>query len=169
MQSTILIRPFTPADAHFCHRTRTAAYRELFVDELGAATAAAAAEAYQPDDYIRMARDHECFIIEQGDIPVGFFTIKQHDPATAEIPLIYLDLNHLNKGLGSAALRFAENWLHTHWPAVRELFVDTMIPGYNADFYRKLGFREKEPVSCSFPGVTVPALRLSKQLPPSDE
>jgi GNAT superfamily N-acetyltransferase len=158
------IRKFIPSDADFCHRTRSVAYRELFRDELGAETAEASASAYQPDDYITMAQDHECFIVEQNDLPVGFFTIRQHNPATAEIPLIYLDLNHLHKGLGSACVRFVEDWVCSHWPTVRELFVDTIIPGYNAGFYRKMGFSETGDVACCFPGVSVPALRLRKDL-----
>ncbi|UCD38480.1 MAG: GNAT family N-acetyltransferase [Fidelibacterota bacterium] len=164
MDSDITFRKFTPADAPFCHRTRSAAYGKLFVDELGADTAAAATRAYRPDDYLRLARLQECFIVEQQNIPVGFFTLCRHAPETAEIPLIYLDLHHLHKGLGSACIRFAEDWIHSHWPAVRELFVDTIIPDYNAGFYRKLGFSPAGNVPCHFPGVCVPALRLSKDL-----
>jgi GNAT superfamily N-acetyltransferase len=162
------IRPFTPSDAHFCHRTRSAAYTKLFLDELGADIAEAAANAYQPEDYLRLAEEQECFIVEQQDTPVGFFTIKQHDETTAEIPLIYLDLNHIHEGLGSACVRFVEDWIRSHWPTVRELFVDTIIPGNNSDFYRKMGFGETGDVACCFPGVSVPALRLSKELPRSD-
>jgi GNAT superfamily N-acetyltransferase len=165
----VRIRPFTPADAPFCHRTRSAAYRELFIAELGADTAEAAANAYRPDDYLRMAQDHECFIVELDESPVGFFTIKQHDPATAEIPLIYLDLDHLHQSLGSTCICFAEDWLRTHWPAVRELFVDTIIPGYNTGFYQKLGFTPSGSVCCEFPGVAIPALRLKKELSASGD
>ncbi|MFC1484684.1 GNAT family N-acetyltransferase [Candidatus Neomarinimicrobiota bacterium] len=164
MAVNITFRTFIPSDAPFCYRTRSAAYTQLFRDELGAETAEAAAHAYQPDDYIRIAQDHECFIVEQQDTPVGFFTIKQHNPATAEIPLIYLDLDHLHEGLGSACIRFAEDWVRSHWPTVRELFVDTIIPGYNAGFYQKIGFTPSGNVSCCFPGVSVPALRLRKDL-----
>ncbi|MFC1620401.1 GNAT family N-acetyltransferase [Candidatus Neomarinimicrobiota bacterium] len=160
----ITFRKFTPADADFCHRTRSAAYTDLFRDELGAETAEAAAHAYQPDDYIRMAREQECFIVEQQATPVGFFTIRQHDPTTAEIPLIYLDLDHLREGLGSACIRFVEDWIRSYWPTVRELLVDTIIPNYNVGFYQKIGFTPSGNAVCGFPDVTVPALRLRKDL-----
>ena len=158
------MRAFEPRDAEFCFRLRSNAFIRRFNRELSPDAIAAGVNAYLPTDYIRMAKEMEFFIVEDDGVPVGFLTIKRTNATTAEIPLIYIDLNHTGKGIGKACIRFVEQWLASNWPDVSTLFLDTIIPQYNGGFYERVGFVATEHTFCDFPDMRVKALRLSKQL-----
>jgi len=100
----------------------------------------------------------------QDGTPIGFFNLKQMDQSTAELPLIYLDLDHLGRGIGAACLDYIEKWLLENWSEVNTLIVDTIIPKYNCGFYLKVGFEPRESTYCEFSGQKIKALRLVKKL-----
>ncbi len=160
----ISVRRFRDSDAHFCFRTRANAFQTLFKDEIGEEAAAAAINSYQPSDYTRIARDTEFFIVEVDERSAGFFIIRRIDPRTAELVLIYLDAEFISLGLGRFCCNYLERWIARNWKEVTELYVDTVIPRYNGQFYEKMGFQQTKTVVCHFPGVPVAAIRLVKKL-----
>jgi len=158
------IRKFIPEDANFCFKTRTNPFIQKFSGELSSEAISAGVNAYMPDDYIRMAEEMEFFIMEEDEKSIAFFTIKKIDKTTAEIPLVYIDLNYLGNGIGKACLQYVEDWIITNWKEVKELFVDTVIPEYNGGFYIKAGFVPTGETTCNFPDMSLKALRLTKKL-----
>lgn len=159
-----LFRCFQTHDAEFCYNTRRSAYVHEFPGELSPQEVTAAMNAYSPADYIRMAEHMPFFIVESNNKRVGFFTLKRLDMHTAEIPLVYISLDSIGKGLGSACITFIEKWIPENWPDIRLLIVDTIIPKYNSGFYQKVGFTSGEHVFCKFGELKVNAVRLMKQL-----
>lgn len=157
-------RFFRPDDAVFCFRLRSNAFIQKFYGELTGEEVAAAVNAYMPDDYIRMARENPIFIVEKDDTQIAFFRLKRIDESTAELPLIYIDLDRLGAGIGSACVEYMEQWLQENWPEVDTLIVDTVIPKYNSGFYQKAGFEPGESTQCEFLGRKLKALRLRKKL-----
>jgi GNAT superfamily N-acetyltransferase len=162
----VRIRTFTDGDAEFCYQVRNRAYRVEFRHELSPQEIAAATNAYLPADYVRMSRDGKVFVVEEGQEPVGFFTLKRTGPTRAELPLIYLDSEHMGKGIGRRCIAYLEDWIRSNWSEVSTLFVDTIIPDYNGGFYRKAGFTQVGETVCPFPEGGVPAIRFEKQLIP---
>lgn len=158
------IRPFQDTDAAFCFRVRSRAFIQKFYGELTPQEVTTAVNSYLPEDYLRMARETTFFIVEQDGTPIGFFNLKQMDQSTAELPLIYLDLDHLGRGIGAACLDYIEKWLLENWSEVNTLIVDTIIPKYNCGFYLKVGFEPRESTYCEFSGQKIKALRLVKKL-----
>ena len=157
-------RPFQPDDAVFCFRLRSSAFIRKFYGELTGAEVAAAVNAYMPDDYIQMARENPIFIVEKDGTPIGFFNLKRKDQSTAELPLIYIDLDCLGGGIGSACVDYMEKWLKENWLEVDTLIVDTVIPKYNSGFYKKAGFEPGESTYCEFLDRKLKALRLIKKI-----
>jgi GNAT superfamily N-acetyltransferase len=157
-------RRFAPEDAEFCFKVRSAAFIIEFYGELSPQEVAACVNCYMPSDYMRMATTQQVFVCEQDGQRIGFFTLKRHDRQRAEMPLLYLDLRHLRKGTGSAALRYAEEWIRVNWREVTTFLVDTVIPKYNGGFYQKAGFLQTEEVGCEFGGLKVKALRFTKRI-----
>ena len=158
------IRPFQADDAESCFRLRSNAFIQKFYGELTPEEVAAAVNAYMPNDYIRMAQETAFFIVEEDGSPIGFFNLKRKDKTTAEVPLIYLDLDSLSGGIGSACIDYIEKWLAENWLEVNTLVVDTVIPKYNSGFYKKVGFKPSEFTYCEFLGQKLKALRLVKKL-----
>ena len=158
------IRKFKPDDAETCFRLRSNAFIQKFHNELSLQEIASAVNAYMPIDYIRMAEEMPFFIVEENDRISGFFNLKQKDARTAELQLIYIDLDTLGKGIGSACIDYIEGWLSSNWKEVNKLIVDTVIPKYNSKFYEKAGFKPMGDVYCEFPGNKIKALRLAKKL-----
>ena len=95
---------------------------------------------------------------------MGFFIIRRHSLKTAELVLLYIDLLCLGKGLGGICCSFIDNWIKQYWNEVEIIYVDTIIPKYNSEFYQKMGYIQTGIVSCEFPGKSVPAVRLEKIL-----
>jgi GNAT superfamily N-acetyltransferase len=160
------IRLFKPSDAETCFRLRSNAFIQKFNGELSPRDIAAAVNTYMPKDYIRMAKKMPFFVIEErehGHI-IGFFNLKRKDLKTAELPLIYIDLDHLGKGIGAACIEYIERWIVTNWKEVVSLMVDTVIPKYNSKFYVKVGFSPIGGAYCEFMGRRIKALRLVKKL-----
>jgi GNAT superfamily N-acetyltransferase len=158
------IRPFQEADAAFCFKVRNSAFIQKFYGELTPKEVTAAVNAYMPEDFIRMARETSFFIVEHKGTPIGFFNLKLKEKCTAELPLIYLDLDHIGRGIGSACIDYLEKWLMQNWPGVHTLIVDTIVPKYNGGFYERAGFKPSENTCCAFPGKKIKALRLIKKL-----
>lgn len=158
------VRPFQETDAAFCFRLRSSAFIQKFYGELTPQEVSAAVNSYMPEDYIRMAQETTFFIVEQNDVPIGFFNLKRKDKSTAELPLIYLDLDHLGRGIGSACVAYVEKWVAENWLEVNALMVDTVITKYNSGFYKKVGFKPSESSYCELLGQKVKALRLVKKL-----
>ena len=158
------IRPFQPDDAEFCFRVRSNAFIQRFYGELTLEEIAAAVNAYMPNDFILMAYEHPCFIVEEDGKPIGFFNLKRKDSITAEIPLIYLELDRLGGGFGTACIDYMEKWLVENWLEVNTLVVDTVIPKYNSGFYKKVGFKPGKSTYCEFLGKKLNALRLIKKI-----
>ena len=157
-------RRFESRDADFCFKVRSAAFIQKFYGELSPEEVSAGVNAYMPHDYSLMAVEMPLFIVEDQGVPLGFFAIKQVDTITAELFLIYIDLDHLGRGIGRTIVQFIEEWLSTHWPDIASLIVDTVIPEYNRQFYQNLGFSPDGDTFCDFAGVKVKALRLCKKL-----
>ena len=158
------IRPFQPDDSESCFRLRSNAFIQKFYGELTPEEIAAAVNAYMPDDFIRLARKNPCFIVEEDGNPIGFFNLKRKDNITAEIPLIYLDLDRLGQGFGNACIEYMEKWLWENWLEVNTLLVDTVTPKYNGGFYKKVGFKPSGFTYCEFLGKKLKALRLLKKI-----
>lgn len=157
-------RCFRMEDADFCFKVRSRAYILEFYDELGPEAVAACVNAYMPADYVGMAQGQELFVVESDHVPVGFFTIARHDRISAEIPLIFVELELLGRGIGSWCMRYIEEWVRENWAEVTRLFLDTIIPKYNGGFYRKMGFEQIGESVCRFPGIRIPAVRFAKQV-----
>ena len=158
------IRRFSLSDAEFCFKIRSRIFIEKFYRELSSEVVTEAVNAYMPDDYIRMSHEKEFFIVEENGLPVGFFTLERKDNITAEIPLIYIDLTFIRKGIGKACILFIEEWVSSNWKEVETLMVDTIIPKYNSGFYQKLGFSKTEETFCNFPHLKIKASRFCKVL-----
>ena len=158
------IRQFKPDDAESCFRLRSNAFIQKFHHELSPQDIAFAVNAYMPNDYIRMAEGMPFFVVEESDNVIGFFNLKREGSRTAELPLIYIDLDNLGKGIGSACIEYIERWLSSNWKEVTTLIVDTVIPKYNRKFYEKVGFEPLGDTYCEFLGYRIKALRLAKKL-----
>jgi GNAT superfamily N-acetyltransferase len=158
------VRRFMKEDAEFCFKVRSRAFIIEFYDELGPSAVAAGVNAYMPSDYVQMSEEQEFFVAEFDHSPVAFFTLRREDLSSAEIPLIYLDLDYLGKGIGSWCIQYLEDWVKQNWIEVTTLFLDTVIPKYNGGFYRKMGFESTRECYCEFSGYRVPAIRFEKRL-----
>ncbi len=161
---TISIRSFKDSDAETVFKLRAEAFVTQFFEELGPERCAAGVNAYMPNDYLRMAKEMKFFIAEDRGKPVGFYTIKLDDEKTAELLFIYIATKYLRQGIGSQLIHHSEEWIRKNWPTVRTYVVDTGIPKYNGDFYRRMGFVDSGASACPFPDLPIPALRLSKSL-----
>ena len=117
-----------------------------------------------PEDFIRMAERMDVFMVEEAGQSVGFFSLRRVDAKTAEIPLLYLDRTAQGRGIGEPCVRFVEARIVREWPSVDTLFVDTVVPGVNAEFYKKMGFVDSHSVLCRFPELSLAALRLTKKI-----
>jgi N-acetylglutamate synthase-like GNAT family acetyltransferase len=159
------IRPFKPDDAEFCFRVRSSAFIQKFYGELTPQEVTAAVNAYLPNDYIRMSMSGNMafFIIEENGSSIGFFALKRVNSSTVELPLLYIHLDNLGRGIGRYCVDYMEQWLLNNWK-IDTLIVDTVIPKYNSGFYKKAGFKPSEEAICEFLGKKLSALRLVKKL-----
>jgi ribosomal protein S18 acetylase RimI-like enzyme len=163
-RDSLIIRPFAPRDANACYRIRREAYLTLFYDDLGAEASAAAIDSIAPSDFNTMAGWSMFFVAEMEGEPVGFCVYRKLDDRTVELLLLYVQVDRLRKGIGSALMSHAESWIREYRPEFAELVVDTVIPRYNQAFYEKHGFIKKEKRAYEFPDKTVDAVRLWKRL-----
>ena len=157
-------RRFIPDDAEFCFHLRNRLIREHFRQHLQPEEVAAAVSAYRPADYTRMAGEGSLFMIEQNGRRAGFFYLQRLEDAIAELCLIYIDPRFHGQGIGRACINHIDRWVSSHWKKVTTLTVVTFVHGYNAAFYRKVGFVPQAPAVCTLSGLAVKALRLSKPI-----
>ena len=155
-------KAFRNEDAEFCFKTRSAAFIEKFYNELGPEIVKLCVSAYMPQDYINFSKEMKIFIVEETEGKVGFVTIKRIDKETAEIPLIYFKLDKLGLGYGKRSIEFIEDWVKENWKDVKKIFLDTIIPIYNGDFYRKMNYKETGDSVCIFLGERVRSIRFQK-------
>ena len=160
----MIIRPFEPEDAEFCFKTRAEAYIVKFRDELEPEIIAECVNAFMPDDYVQMAGEQPFFIVTEKDERMAFFTFRQLNNRSAELPLLFVRLTHLQRGIGKYCIRFMEEWIVAHWPGIEELIVNTIIPKYNSGFYESIGLVPVGEAFCHFPNRKVSALRMIKPL-----
>lgn len=158
------IRRFVREDADFCFRIRSEAFITKFCAELSLQEVAAGVNHYMPSDFIRMAETHPVFVCEQKGKRLGLFALRRHDKITAELLFLYVDLQYLQKGIGTAAVQYAEEWIQTNWKEVTNFIIDTAVPKYNSGFYEKVGFTVHGESACDFGTLKVGALRLRKQI-----
>ena len=158
------IRKFKKSDAEFCFRTRCSAFIQKFYNEIGAEAVTAGVNAFMPDDYIRMSNEMEFFIAEEGTERKGFFMVKRIDRNTAEVPLIYFDLKCLGMGYGSRCIKYIEGWISSNWSEVSRIIIDTIIPKYNGEFYKKMGYGIEGDIVYIFPEKELKAIRFFKRL-----
>lgn len=137
----------------------------MFADELTPAQISACVDAYALYDYLRMQKAGEFFIAEEEGVPRGFLTLKRLTRTKAEIPMIYVDPDHLGQGRGRECLRWLEQWVITNWPEVTRLIVDTVIPRSNGGFYDAMGYTVEGETMCRYAGQDIPATRHFKTLP----
>lgn len=161
---SITIRSFVDDDAETVFKLRAEAFVLKFLGELGAERCVAGINAYMPSDYLRMAKEMQFFIAEAASVPVGFYAVRLDDETTAELLFLYVSAKCHRQGVGSKLIRHSEDWIRENWPGVTDYVVDTGIPKYNGDFYRRMGFIDSGDSACPFPDMPIPALRLSKKL-----
>jgi ribosomal protein S18 acetylase RimI-like enzyme len=157
-------RPFLPSDAHVCLSLRTDAFKGLFVKEIGENAAQAGIEAYSPQDIIFLAENNPFFVAETYNAVVGFIGSKIHDKRTIEILYLYVDLNFLNRGVGSKLLLHFEDYVKNYLPDIDTIILDTIIPKYNQKFYEKIGYEKIGESFCDYPSAKIRAVRLEKKL-----
>ena len=157
-------KAFKNEDAEFCFKTRSSAFIQKFYNELGPKVVALCVNAYMPEDYISFSNKMEIFIVEETGEKVGFVTAKRIDRDTAEIPLIYFKLDKLGLGYGKSTMEFIEEWVKTNWKEVKKIFLDTIIPLYNGDFYIKMRYNKVGESTCTFSGNKVKAVRFEKYI-----
>ena len=157
-------RTFAYEDALFCYTIRKRAFTELFDQELTQAEIAACVDAYALYDYVRMLKAGEFFIAEEDGTPLGFFTLTHRTRKKVEIPMLYIDIDHLGQGLGRKCLRWSENWISTNWPDVTHLLVNTVIPQANGGFYEAMGFTATAQATCHQSGLAIKATRFIKEI-----
>lgn len=164
----LVIRPLVPADAEFCFRVRAEAFILQFCTELGPEAVATGVNAYMPSDYLAMARSMPTFVAELAGDPVGFCMCRRADGPAGEILLLYVRGGEQGHGVGRGLVAHAESWMRAHWPGLRRLVVDTVVPARNQGFYERMGYRPAGEHPYEFPGRTVRAVRLEKALPPAE-
>lgn len=157
------IRDFSPSDVDLCLEIRRQAFTDVFRDELGADGVRAGLSAYGPSGLIRLSEGGKSFVADD-DGPIGFCTIQRKDSITADLLLVYVKLNRLKQGFGTALVEHAEEWMSSHWTDVAWFDVETVIPKYNRGFYERLGFRSVGKTQVEFPGKVVQALHLRRQI-----
>jgi ribosomal protein S18 acetylase RimI-like enzyme len=158
------IRNFEPHDAEACFRIRTDAFVKLFYAEIGPQGVAAGINAYLPDDYVRLAKNSPTFIAVEDQEPVGFVTLRFVDGSTARILFLYVRLDRLGSGIGSALVGSLEDFVRKEHPQIERIVLNTAVPQYNQAFYERLGFVSSGESVVQYPDGPVTAVRLVKTL-----
>ena len=167
MTEPITIRPCAPEEIDLCLRLRAEAFIRIFHAEIGPQAVAAGVTAYPPGRVSELIKELPCHVAVHGERLIGFLLPRRLDATTVEIAMLYVDLDHLRRGIGARLLRHLEAWLREHEPAVTRLVLDTIIPRYNQAFYERMGFAPTGRVCCAYHRLRVPAIRLEKQLWPA--
>jgi ribosomal protein S18 acetylase RimI-like enzyme len=162
------IRNFQPSDAEACFRIRSEAFIKLFYSEIGPDGVTAGINGYLPAKYIEMAKSMPIFVAVNDEELVGFIASRLIDKTTMEILFFYIKIDYLRKGIGTKLLRYLEEWIIQNHPEIRRIFVDTAVPRCNQKFYEKAGYVKAGYSKCRYPDGSVAAVRLVKELNPSD-
>ena len=164
--SDFVIREFRPSDADACFRIRSAGFIRKFYDYIGPDMVTALVNSYLPSDYVRMSQSMQWLVCEQDGEVVGFSAIDFPDDTTAEILFLYVRTDRHGRGIGSRLLDAARAWLRAHRPELRQLVLETVVPGYNKAFYEKHGFTVAGQQTCIRDGMKIPSVVMSRQLSP---
>lgn len=161
---TLTIRPFGAADAEACFRIRTEAFVRDFYPHQDPQVIAEGINAYLPSDYVRLGETARVRVATDVDQVVGFYVVRFPEPGVAELMLLYVKAGYKGQGLGTLLLRHLESWLAESHPEVRRVVLDTIVPGFNGQFYEKQGYAADGVSELRYPGLTVKAVRMAKKL-----
>lgn len=117
--------------------------------------------------YVRDTQTLPTWFALDGDEPVGFVTLREHNPRSAEIHVIGVLPTHHRRGVGRGLVEFCEGWLRAR--GVEYLQVKTQGPSRPCEFYDRtrrfyegVGFAPLEEFAGVWPGI--PCLVLVKRL-----
>jgi len=151
---TIEIRPIRADESAWCEATLRA-----LPDWFGIESALL--------DYVRDTRTLPTWVAELDDVPVGFITVRIHNPCAAEIHCMAVRPEHHRTGVGRAMVRFVE--AHCRSIGAHLLQVKTLGPSrpdanyeHTRRFYESMGFLPLEEMNDLWPGN--PCLILVKTL-----
>ena len=164
VSKTFEIRGFEPRDGTACHELRRAAFQGDFSGYLTKDQVDAGAGSYSARDFSERIAGMETFVAAVDRAVIGFCTIRVIKAARAEILYLYIGSGHRGDGLGSRLVRHAEQQVLEAHPRLETLYLDTAVPEYNRGFWERLGYRSAGTSLCEYPGGTIPALRLEKQV-----
>lgn len=164
MTEPIGIRPCAPEEIDACLRLRAEAFIQIFHAEIGLQAVAAGVTAYPPGRMSALMEEMPCPVATLEERVIGFLLPRRLDATTVEIAMLYVDLDHVRRGIGTRLLHHLEIWLREHEPTVTRLVLDTVIPRYNQAFYERLGFAATGRSCCAYHCLRVPAIRLEKPL-----
>lgn len=99
--------------------------------------------------YIEKINTLPTFLAKREGQVIGFLSLIQHNPFSAEIHVMGVTPNAHHQGIGRALIAHAESWLHEHhveYLQVKTLGPSHPDPGYAATraFYLAVGFRPLE-------------------------
>jgi ribosomal protein S18 acetylase RimI-like enzyme len=119
--------------------------------------------------YIEFVETHLTFVAYEMDKPIGFLTIQQHFPESAEIYVMGVLAVHHRQGIGRKLVSAAENSIYdngTQFLQVKTLGAAHPDDGYRQTrlFYLGVGFTPLEEFEDLW-GANTPALLLVKHLP----
>ncbi len=119
-------------------------------------------------EYVRDTQTHPTWIAQRDGGPVGFITVRRHNPHAAEIHCMAVRPEAHRTGIGRAMVQFVERGLMDQ--GVRLMQVKTLGPSRPSEhyqrtrcFYEALGFIPLEEITNLWPGN--PCLILVKALP----
>ncbi len=158
------IRGFRPDDAEACFRIRAEAFVKRFYAEIGPEGVVAGINAYLPSDYVRLAESSPTFVAVQEEVVIGFVTLCFVDDTTSRILFLYVRLDRTGEGIGSALVRFLEEYVRKEHPHIRQIVLNTAVPRYNQAFYERMGYVRRGESVCQYPDGPVTAIRLVKEL-----
>jgi ribosomal protein S18 acetylase RimI-like enzyme len=164
MTEPLGIRPCTPEEIDACLRLRAEAFIQIFHAEIGPQAVAAGVTAYPPSRMAALMEEMPCHVVAREERVVGFLLPQRLDATTVEIVMLYIDPDHVRRGIGARLLRHLETWLREHEPTVTRLVLDTIIPRYNQAFYERMGFAATGRSCCAYHALRVPAVRLEKRV-----
>jgi ribosomal protein S18 acetylase RimI-like enzyme len=116
------MRAFRPGDEHACERILRSLPDWFGIEE-------------SLRQYVEDSKRYPTTLAADGDDPVGFLTLHQHFPESAEIHCIAVLPEHHRRGVGRLLVDHAESQLRER--GVRFLQVKTMGPSRPCEFYAK--------------------------------